>query len=69
VSQVLNTNLIINGVRNVYSYMNAVGKEEKLLWLKEIDYESFTSSDQGFNSGGIHLNQITAESNGYRLSM
>jgi len=65
VSQVLNTNLIINGVRNVYSYMNAVGKEEKLLWLKEIDYESLTSSDQGFNSGGIHLNQITAESNGY----
>ena len=65
VFQVLNTNLIINDVHNVYSYMNAVGKEEKLLWLKEIDYASFISSDQGFNSGGVHLKQINAESNGY----
>jgi hypothetical protein len=47
VFQVLNTNLIINGIHNVYSYMNAVGKEEKLLWLKEIDYESITSLDEG----------------------
>jgi hypothetical protein len=67
VFQVLNTNLIINGVHNVYSYMNAVGKEEKLLWLKEIDYQSITSLDEGFNSGGIHLKQISAENNG--LSM
>jgi FkbM family methyltransferase len=65
VFQVLNTNLIINNIHNVYSYMNAVGKEEKLLWLKEIDYQSITSLDEGFNSGGIHLKQISAENNGY----
>ena len=65
VFQVLNTNLITNGIHNVYSYMNAVGKEDKLLWLKEIDYDSIKSLDEGFNSGGIHLKQISAENNGY----
>jgi hypothetical protein len=43
--------------------MNAVGKEDAVLALvKRNSPEShLASSDQGFNSGGIHLNQITAE--------
>ena len=64
VFQVLNANLITNGIHNVYSYMNAVGSEDKHLWLKEVDYES-SITEQGFNSGGIHLKQIQAENNGY----
>ena len=64
VFQVLNTNLITNGIHNVYSYMHAVGKEDKHLWLKEVEYEAGTM-EKGFNSGGIHLKQISAENNGY----
>jgi FkbM family methyltransferase len=57
VFQVLNTNLITNGIHNVYSYMHAVGKEDKHLWLKEVEYEAGTM-EKGFNSGGIHLKQV-----------
>jgi FkbM family methyltransferase len=64
VFQVLNTNLITNGIHNVYSYMHAVGKEDKHLWLKEVEYEAGTM-EKGFNSGGIYLKQISAENNGY----
>jgi FkbM family methyltransferase len=64
VFQVLNTNLITNGIHNVYSYMHAVGSEDKHLWLKEVDYEAGTT-EQGFNSGGVHLKQINTEHNGY----
>jgi FkbM family methyltransferase len=64
VFQVLNTNLITNGIHNVYSYMHAVGKEDKHLWLKEVEYEAGTM-EKGFNSGGINLKQISAENNGY----
>ena len=64
VFQVLNTNLITNGIHNVYSYMHAVGKEDKHLWLREVDYEARTT-EQGFNSGAIHLKQIETEDKGY----
>ena len=64
VFQVLNTNLITNKVHNVYSYMYAVGSTNKDILLKEIDYQS-EDMVKGFNSGGVHLNQIENKENGY----
>lgn len=64
VYQVLNSNLILNECRNVYSYMMAVGKENEICYFKEVDYGSRTT-EQGFNSGAIQLKQIKTEANGY----
>ena len=63
VFQVLNANLMNNHIHNVYSYMHAVGSENKDIWLREVDYEH---SESGFNSGGIKLKDTrTGEQNGY----
>ncbi len=64
VHQVLNSNLILNECRNVYSYMFAVGDETRTMELKEVDYQSQVTK-AGFNSGAVHLNQIQTKNNGY----
>jgi FkbM family methyltransferase len=64
--QLLNTNLCINNVQNVYAYMNAVGNENKQIILKELDFTDSTF-DNGVNTGGIRLDQLEANSNGYHI--
>ena len=64
VYQVLNSNLILNGCHNVYSYMMGVGKENEIGYFKEVDYEARTTK-QGFNSGAVQLKQIKTETEGY----
>ena len=66
--QLLNTNLCINNIHNVYAYMNAVGSENKQIILKEIDYNN-VDVVHGINTGGIKLNQLQSPSNGYLIPM
>jgi FkbM family methyltransferase len=64
VFQLLNTNLRINNIDNVYTYMNPVGNENKMVILKEVEY--------GFpiNSGAIKLEQLQSnDTNGYPAPM
>jgi FkbM family methyltransferase len=66
--QLLNTNLTINNIDNVYSYMYALGKENKQILLKEFDSNNISPKD-GLNTGGIRLHQIETNSDGYPIKM
>jgi FkbM family methyltransferase len=66
--QLLNTNLIINNIDNVYPYMYALGKENKQILLKEFDSNKINPKT-GLNTGGIRLSQIETSLNGYPIKM
>jgi FkbM family methyltransferase len=66
--QLLNTNLVINNIDNVFAYMYALGKENKQILLKEFDPNKIDPKD-GLNTGGIRLHQIETNLNGYPIKM
>jgi FkbM family methyltransferase len=66
--QLLNTNLVINNIDNVFAYMYALGKENKQILLKEFDPNKIDPKD-GLNTGGIRLHQIETTINGYPIKM
>jgi len=68
VFQVLNTNLIHNNCHNVFTYMAGVGSTSDTILMKEIDY-AHTLTKKGFNSGGVQVDQIKTETNGYPCPM
>jgi len=68
VFQVLNTNLMMNQCHNVYSYMAAVGEENKLMQFREVHYTSPTTKE-GFNSGAVKVEQNETKKNGYPCPM
>jgi FkbM family methyltransferase len=66
--QLLNTNLVINKIDNVFAYMYALGKENKQILLKEFDPNKIDPKE-GLNTGGIRLHQIETTINGYPIKM
>lgn len=68
VFQILNSNLVLNQIENVFTYMNPVGNQNKLMYMNEVDYHH-PKTQSGFNSGGVHLKDIVVEQGGYPASM
>lgn len=52
VFQTLNANMALNSITNVFTYQNALGEQEKILYIPNINYEKH------MNFGGFNIDQF-----------
>lgn len=66
--QTLNHNIIKNNLRNVCSYMMAVGNENKEIQLNEVDYDYYIQNKSETNTGCMQISKLLTET-GYKINM